>query len=203
LTNSGIDWNDMLSLPKTCEPKGQFKITQQVWSMHALFLVCRQRAPVVDRLYPGDHWFWCNSIEPGRRQSDFLPWLQVHHLSQLFTREWMMWESEQKYLVLPKSCTVLENVPNISQSWFWLVNRLCVWYWTHQVVGCGDQGPAATSQRASKISYDTTPQVWSLTSTIFPSGNAVGSRSNSTTIRLINVENLRGGILSRLRWFGI
>lgn len=38
---------------------------------------------------------------------------------------------------------------------------------------------------------------------MFPSGYNAVSRSSSTTICLINVENFRGGALSFARWFGI
>lgn len=40
-----------------------------------------------------------------------------------------------------------------------------------------------------------------LTSTMLLSGCNAGSRSTSTIIRLMRVENLRCGVLSRLRWF--
>ena len=43
---------------------------------------------------------------------------------------------------------------------------------------------------------------YELTSTMLPSGYKFGSLSNSTIIRLTNVENFRGGTLSFARWLG-
>lgn len=53
-TNSGIDWNDMLSLPNTYVESINKSLGGHKKTSSAPFSVYRRREPIVDQLYLGD-----------------------------------------------------------------------------------------------------------------------------------------------------